>query len=82
MNWIRKIGSRIYKGWMAFARALAFVNTRILLTLFFIIVIGPIALVLKVFRNDFLDRKFRSSGTYWKTRDPQEHTLEHAMRQF
>ncbi len=82
MQWLKKIGSRLYGWWMAFARALAFVNTRILLTLFFVIVIGPIALVLKLFRKDFLERRVGSSASYWKKREPSENSLEQALRQF
>ncbi len=82
MQWVRKTGSWVYKWWMAFARGLAFVNTRILLTLFFVIVIGPIALVLKLLGKDFLERKIGRSASYWKVREPAEHSLEQAMRQF
>ena len=82
MNWIKKIGSRIYKGWMAFAKVLAFVNTRILLTLFFVVVIGPIAVFLKLIGKDFLERKIGTQGSYWKLRESAEHSLENAMRQF
>ncbi len=67
---------------MLFAKGLAFVNTRVILTLFFLIVIGPIALVLKIVGKDFLDRKIDSSPSYWKPRETAEHTLENATRQF
>jgi len=82
MQWIRKIGSQIYKGWMLFARALAFVNTRILLTLFFLVVIGPVALITKLLGKDFLQRHIDSSPTFWQPKDATEHTLENATRQF
>ncbi|HEY6952981.1 MAG TPA: SxtJ family membrane protein [Bacteroidota bacterium] len=79
---IRNIGSKLYKWWMQFARAIAFVNTRLLLTLFFVLVIGPIALVLKLIRKDFLQRSFDTSTSYWRVREPSEHTIENASRQF
>ena len=82
MHWIKKIGSWLYKGWMVFARALAFVNTRVILTLFFLLVIGPIAIILKLAGKDFLQRKIDSSSTFWKPRERAEHTLENAARQF
>ncbi len=79
---IKKIGSVLYKWWMLFARGLAFVNTRVILTLFFVIVIGPIALILKILGKDFLQRNIDSSPSYWKSREMAEHTLENAARQF
>jgi hypothetical protein len=82
MKSLRKIGSLLYDWWMRFARALAFVNTRVLLTIFYVLVIGPIALVLSVIGKDFLERKIDASLSYWKKREPSEHTLESASRQF
>ncbi len=82
MNVLTKTGSVLYRWWMRFARALAFVNTRIILTLVFFIVIGPIALIVQLVRKDFLDRTMGSGGTYWKPKAPVDHSLEEASRQF
>jgi hypothetical protein len=82
MQWLKKSGVLIYKGWMLFARGLAFVNTRLILTLFFVIVIGPIALILKLAGKDFLQRRIDSSPSFWRPRESAEHTLENAVRQF
>lgn len=82
MQKVKKLWSWIYDKWMAFARVLAFVNTRIILSLFFILIIGPFALILKLVGKDFLQRKIDSSSSFWKTRDSAEHTLENAARQF
>lgn len=82
MHVIKKIGSVLYKWWMLLARGLVFVNTRVILTLFFVIVIGPVALILKILGKDFLERKIDSSPSYWKSREMAEHTLENASRQF
>jgi hypothetical protein len=79
---LRTIGNLIYKWWMRFARVLAFVNTMVILTIFFVLIIGPIAIVLKIARVDFLQRKFDSSLSYWKSRENAEHTLENAARQY
>ena len=82
MTTLRKVASFLYAWWMRFARVLAFVNTRVLLTLFYFIVIGPIALVLKVIGKDFLERRTNGSPTYWKLREQSEQNLESASRQF
>lgn len=60
----------IYIGWMKFAFALAWVNTRILLGLFFYIVITPVGLVLRLLGKDLLGEKIdRSEQSYWTRRE-------------
>jgi hypothetical protein len=61
----------VYVLWMKFAYFLAWVNTRILLTLFFFLVITPVGLAMRLFGRDILDEKItRLSKTYWIPREP------------
>lgn len=61
----------IYIGWMKFAFVLAWINTRILLGVFFYGIITPIGLLMRLFGKDLLDQKIdRNATTYWKKRDP------------
>jgi hypothetical protein len=58
-----------YRVWMRFAGLLAWVNTRVLLTVFFFVVLTPIALMMKLFGKDLLNQKFdRSAQSYWVKR--------------
>ncbi len=82
MNRVRNGLAFAYKLWMRFARALGVVNTHVLLTLVFILIIGPFALVVRLFGKDFLDRTLRPSGSYWKPKEPAPHDFENAKRQF
>ena len=60
----------VYVAWMAFAFVLGWVNTRVLLGLFFYLVVTPVGLVLRLARKDLLDKKIdRNAGTYWKKRE-------------
>ena len=60
----------IYVGWMKLAFALGWINTRILLGIFFYLIITPIALFMRVVGKDILDQKIaRSATTYWKKRE-------------
>jgi hypothetical protein len=68
--------------WMAFAHALGWFNTRLILTLFYLVIIGIPALVLKLIRKDLLHRKYTSASTYWVPKEPVKHTLEQAKNQF
>ncbi len=68
--------------WMSFAHALAWVNTRLILTIFYFIIIGLPAIVLKIIRKDLLHRKYTTDSSYWIKKDPIQHTLEQAKHQF
>ncbi|MEM7587606.1 MAG: SxtJ family membrane protein [Acidobacteriota bacterium] len=56
----------LYYGWMAFALCLGWVMTRVLLTIFFFLVITPVALIFKIIGRDALHRKLdRGAASYW-----------------
>ena len=80
---IVRFGKLLFKGWMAFANVLAWVNTRILLVLFFFVVITPVAVVMRLFGKDLLSQRLEpGTETYWKPKaqsplDPQSY-----LRQF
>lgn len=59
-------------GWFAVASALGWLNTRILLTLFYYGVVSPVGLVMRLFGRDPLDRKWSlDQPSYWIRRDEQ-----------
>ena len=61
-----KVLKPVYLGWMAMAIVLGSIVTRILLTIFFFVVITPVALFFKIIGRDALHRKLdRSASTYW-----------------
>jgi hypothetical protein len=78
-NFIKKIKD----GWMWFAKKLGWINTVVLLTIIYVIIIGPMALVIKIFRIDPLQRKQETGKkSYWRTRISSEPTLERHKFQF
>ncbi|MBI4388154.1 MAG: hypothetical protein HY582_03840 [Candidatus Omnitrophica bacterium] len=55
--------------WMKIGHGLGWVNTRILLTLVFFVMMTPLRLILLLFRKDILDQKLeRARTSYWKAR--------------
>jgi multisubunit Na+/H+ antiporter MnhG subunit len=73
----------VYKGWMWLARVLAWINTRIILTLFFYAVMTPVSLLMKLFGRDALNLKFdRSRETYWHPRAEIKPAKERYQRLF
>jgi hypothetical protein len=63
------------RAWWALARVLAWINTRLLLTAFFVVVLTPIGLVLRMLGRDPLQR--RATGSSWSPfagrRDPRHY---------
>ncbi|MGZ3442681.1 MAG: SxtJ family membrane protein [Polyangia bacterium] len=63
----------IERGWTMLAHALGFINTRILLAFVFFVILAPVALVMRAFGKDPLERRRdRRRPTYWRTREPAE----------
>ena len=57
------------KIWMGLAIVLGFIMSRIILTIFFYIILTPISLLAKLFRKKFMDLKYDTSAkTYWERR--------------
>lgn len=79
---LQKLGSTLYRWWMQFARALAFVNTRIILTLVYVLLLAPVALLLRLMGKDYLDRRLGGEESYWKAKESVDPTLEQSKRQF
>ncbi len=60
----------VFIGWMKFAFVLGWVNTRIILGLFFYGILTPVGLIMRTFGRDPLTRAItRGPGSYWKVRE-------------
>jgi hypothetical protein len=74
---------RLFRLWMKAAEALAWVTTRVLLGAFFYVVLTPIALLARPFRDDPLDLAWKDGKTtYWVDREEPDTTMESAKRMF
>lgn len=54
-----------HRGWMRFAHALGYVNSRILLSVMFFLVMTPYGLLSKLFRRNPLNRRGPGGDSYW-----------------
>jgi hypothetical protein len=62
----------VYVVWMKFAFILGWLNTRLLLGVFFYLVVSPVGVVMRLVGRDPLTRKIdRSQSSYWMKRDPR-----------
>lgn len=59
----------IHIAWMMFAQVLGWISTRIVLSIFFYLVLTPGGLLIRMFGKDLLDQRIdRSATTYWRKR--------------
>ena len=71
----------VYRVWMALGEVLAWVNTRVILTLLYYIVIVPTGLILRMTGKDTMRLKFeRDAESYRVVRDKRE--ASHMLRQY
>jgi len=74
---------RFFRVWMKFAEALSWVMTRIILSVFFFLILTPIGLLMRVIGKRPMDMSWRDGApTYWRDKPEREATLELARRQF
>ena len=67
----------VYRGWMRVGIFLSRITTPIILTLVFVITIFPGSLLLRLFRNDPMRRKFDDSASYRvESRQPSVKNIE------
>jgi len=74
---------KIYGYWMLFAKALGWVNTRILLSLMYFVIFTPFRIISVVIGKDMLDRKIeKDKDSYWQRREVKIFKKELYRRQF
>jgi hypothetical protein len=66
----RAILKPVYIAWMTFAFILGWINTRVILGIFFYCILTPVGLVLRWTGKDLLDQAIdRKAKSYWKKRE-------------
>jgi hypothetical protein len=73
----------VRRAWMSGAAVLGWVNTRLLLSIAYILLVVPIALVLRALGRDPLDRRLeRDRKSYWRDRPDEPEDRERYRRQY
>lgn len=70
------------KVWMAFAEALSFVSTRLILAVVFFGVVTPIGFVKRLFGWDPLSRRAPASESYWRPYSNRQKDPRHYEKMF
>jgi Flp pilus assembly protein TadB len=79
-----KLLEPVERVWMAFARVLGAINTRIIMGLFYLLIFVPLALFFKVIGRDEMRRRRWSSGagTNWDDYRPRQRNARHYENMF
>jgi hypothetical protein len=70
------------RAWKAYTHCAASYQTRALLTITYAVILGPGAVIGRLFGTRLLDLKTDPALTTWQERGPQEKTLDALRRQF
>ena len=74
---------RLYTGWLEIAARFGEVQTLLVVTMVYTLVLGPVALVLYALRRDLLQKRgHRLTGSAWSEADSARAELERARRLF
>jgi len=71
-----------HKRWMAFAGILGSVNSRIVLSLFFYLVMAPVGFIARRAGHDPLERRKERGPSYWRPRISTRQTRESYEKSF
>jgi hypothetical protein len=72
--------SRVYAVWTAVFKAIGEVWTAVLLSLIYVLAVGPVGLVMRAGRKDSLDRDLSRGSSSWRDHSPNPLGAEAAAR--
>jgi hypothetical protein len=72
----------LWRGWKKFAHVLGIVNTRILLTVSYLIIFALAWIGTRLARADLIDRRMTPQPSFYHPRYPMKPSLESAKRLF
>ena len=79
----RPLWLRFFRAWMKLAEGMGWVMTRVLLTLFYFLVVTPVGLYRRWTGRPTLDTTWRDGkATFWIDKDPVEPTIERYAKRY
>jgi hypothetical protein len=73
---------RFYRWWMEFASVLGWINSRVLLSLIYWVVISPLGIAMRLVGQDPLDRRHGPRSSYWNIRPKRRQNREDFEKAF
>jgi len=62
--------------WDKIGHVLGIINTYVLLTLFYLVILTPLSLIMRLFGKDILKLKRNKNNTYWESTPPKTGGME------
>ena len=73
----------VYAVFLKVAHAIGWFNTRVIIILIYYVILTPIALIVRIFGKDLLNRKIEKNiSSYWAKRQSAKPTKEQLEKQF
>jgi Saxitoxin biosynthesis operon protein SxtJ len=72
--------SRAYAAWTAFFKAIGVVWTAALLSVVYLLSVGPVGLIMRLSGKDPLDRTLHAEPSFWRAHEPNPLGPEQAAR--
>ncbi|MBL7223042.1 MAG: hypothetical protein ISS72_04240 [Candidatus Brocadiae bacterium] len=72
---------KLWQGIRAIGHGIGLVANFVVLAVFYFLIFGPFALVIRLFRRDMLGLGGAERQSFWVPREPDEPSLERARRQ-
>jgi hypothetical protein len=80
---MRSLLNKLWSGFKAFSKKVAYVQSIIILTLFYFLMLGSFSIVLRLLGKDLLNKKWKDKkNSFWIKKEKIEVDLENARRQF
>jgi hypothetical protein len=80
---MRSFLNKLWSGIKAFSKKVAYVQSIIILTLFYFVILGLFSIFLRLLGKDLLNKKWKDKKTsYWMKKEKIEINLENTRRQF
>ena len=73
-------GSKAYAAWTRFFQGIGKVWTAVILSLVYVLSVGPIGVFMKIFGRDPLDRSLAAEPSFWRKHEPNPLGAEASVR--
>ena len=79
---MKKFFLLLWTGWKKFAYVLGYINTKILLSISYFVLIATVSIFARLFGADFLDRRMTKKESFWHKREKLDISVDACKRQF
>jgi len=79
---MKRFFQRIWKGWKRIAHAIGVFQTKVIITLFYFLIIGMLSILVRLLRRDLLDMRMGKKSPTWHDKRLGPVDMESCKHQF